>query len=91
MRKWRNLFKTGIPASDIGRSAIWVYDARIPKYQNTKMKIQMDNLEINKSIRLSEHFTLGEVTKTSHQTADKNIPSRVASATASAAIGFTSP
>lgn len=55
------------------------------------MKIKMDNLEINKSIRLSEHFTLGEVTKTSHQTADKNIPSHVASATASAAIGFTSP
>ena len=55
------------------------------------MKIQMDNLEINKSIRLSEHITLGEVTKTSHQTADGNIPSRVASATASAAIGSTSP
>ena len=55
------------------------------------MKIKMENVEINKSIRLSEHFTLGEVTKTSHQTADKNIPSRVASATASAAIGFTSP
>ena len=42
-------------------------------------------------MHLSEHFTLGEVTKTSHQTADKNIPSRVASATASAAIGSTSP
>ena len=38
----------------------------------------MKQVEINKSIRLSEHFTLGEVTKTSHQTADGNIPSRVA-------------
>ena len=38
----------------------------------------MKQVEINKSIRLSEHFTLGEVTKTSHQTADKNIPSHVA-------------
>ena len=36
------------------------------------MKIKMENLELNKSIRLSEHFTLGEVTKTSHQTADRN-------------------
>ena len=32
----------------------------------------MKQVEINKSIRLSEHFTLGEVTKTSHQTADGN-------------------
>ena len=38
----------------------------------------MKQVELNKSIRLSEHFTLGEVTKTSHQTADGNIPSRVA-------------
>ena len=38
----------------------------------------MKQVEINKSIRLSEHFTLGEVTKTSHQTADGNIPSHVA-------------
>jgi hypothetical protein len=35
-------------------------------------------VEMNKSIKLSEHFTLGEVTKTSHKTADGNIPSRVA-------------
>lgn len=33
---------------------------------------------MNKSIKLSEHFTLGEVTKTSHKTVDGNIPSRVA-------------
>ena len=38
----------------------------------------MNNVEINKSMRLSEHFTLGEVCKTSHKTADGNIPSRVA-------------
>ena len=29
-------------------------------------------------LRLSPHFTLGEVTKTSHETADGNIPSHVA-------------
>ena len=32
---------------------------------------------MNKSMKLSEHFTLGELTKTRHQTADGNIPSRV--------------
>ncbi len=29
-------------------------------------------------MKLSEHFTLGEVTKTSYKTEDQNIPSRVA-------------
>ena len=33
---------------------------------------------IDKSIKLSEHFTLGELTKTSYHTLDGNIPSRVA-------------
>ena len=33
---------------------------------------------MNKNMKLSEHFTLGELCKTSHQTADGNIPSRVA-------------
>lgn len=33
---------------------------------------------MNRSIRLSEHFTLGEVCKTNHKTADGNIPSHVA-------------
>lgn len=37
----------------------------------------MNNVEINKSIHLSEHFTLGEMTKTQAKTADKNIPSHV--------------
>ena len=37
----------------------------------------MDKVEMNKSMHLSEHFTLGEVTKTSVKTADGNIPSRV--------------
>ena len=32
---------------------------------------------MNKTMHLSEHFTLGEVTKTSVKTADGNIPSRV--------------
>ena len=33
---------------------------------------------MNKDMKLSEHFTLGEVTKTSIKTEDGNIPSRVA-------------
>ena len=33
---------------------------------------------MNKDIKLSEHFSLGELTKTSHRTKDGNIPSRVA-------------
>ena len=33
---------------------------------------------MNKSMHLSEHFSLGEVCKTSHKTKDGNIPSRVA-------------
>jgi len=35
-------------------------------------------VEMNKEMKLSPHFTLGEVTKTSHKTVDGNIPSRVA-------------
>ena len=38
----------------------------------------MTNVEINKQARLSEHFTLAEMTKSSHKTADGNIPSHVA-------------
>ena len=38
----------------------------------------MNNVEINKDMRISEHFSLGEVCKTSHKTEDGNIPSRVA-------------
>ena len=34
-------------------------------------------VEINKQARLSQHFTLGELCKTSVKTADGNIPSRV--------------
>ena len=37
----------------------------------------ISNVEINKQARLSQHFTLGELTKTSSKTADKNIPSHV--------------
>ena len=33
---------------------------------------------MNKNAKLSEHFMLGELTKTSYDTLDKNIPSRVA-------------
>ena len=38
----------------------------------------MNQVEINKSMKLSEHFTLGEFCKTSYHTTDGNIPSRVA-------------
>ena len=38
----------------------------------------MMNVTMNKDMRLSEHFTLGELTKTSYKTEDENIPSRVA-------------
>ena len=38
----------------------------------------MNEVSINKSMKLSEHFTLGELTKTSYHTLDGNIPSRVA-------------
>ena len=38
----------------------------------------MKEVSINKSMKLSEHFSLGELTKTSYHTLDKNIPSRVA-------------
>ena len=37
----------------------------------------MTEVSINKSINLSEHFTLGELCKTSVKTADGNIPSHV--------------
>ena len=35
-------------------------------------------ITINKQIKLSPHFNLGEMTKTKYQTKDRNIPSRVA-------------
>ena len=35
-------------------------------------------VEFNKSMKLSEHFTLGELCKTKHVTEDGNIPSHVA-------------
>ena len=38
----------------------------------------MQEIKINKQARLSEHFTLGELCKTSYHTSDGNIPSRVA-------------
>jgi hypothetical protein len=38
----------------------------------------MNEVEMNKDVRLSPHFTLGELTKTSYITADGNIPSHVA-------------
>ena len=38
----------------------------------------MEKVGLNKEMKLSEHFTLGELTKTSIKTEDQNIPSRVA-------------
>ena len=37
----------------------------------------MKNVEINMNVRLSEHFSLAELCKTSAKTADGNIPSHV--------------
>ena len=37
----------------------------------------MNKVEMNKSMKLSEHFTLGELCKTKYKTADGNIPSHV--------------
>lgn len=37
----------------------------------------MNEVSMNKQMKLSEHFTLGELCKTSHNTADGNIPSHV--------------
>ena len=37
----------------------------------------MMNVEFNKDVKLSQHFTLGELCKTSVKTADGNIPSHV--------------
>ena len=37
----------------------------------------MDRKNYNPTLHLSEHFTLGEMTKTQAKTADKNIPSHV--------------
>ena len=37
----------------------------------------MKEVSINKQARLSQHFTLGELCKTSAKTADGNIPSHV--------------
>ena len=34
----------------------------------------MKQVELNKQAKLSEHFSLGELTKTKHVTADRNIP-----------------
>ena len=38
----------------------------------------MEQVSINQDMKLSEHFELGEVTKTKHKTADGNIPSHEA-------------
>jgi len=38
----------------------------------------MKEVEINKQAKLSPHFTLGELTRTSYHTLDGNIPSHVA-------------
>ena len=37
----------------------------------------MGNVVLNTKMKLSSHFSLGELTKTKHQTADGNIPSHV--------------
>ena len=41
-------------------------------------KVNMNKVNMNKDLRLSPHFTLGELCKTSYHPLDGNIPSRVA-------------
>ena len=38
----------------------------------------MNEVELNKQAKLSPHFTVGELCKTSYHTSDGNIPSHVA-------------
>ena len=45
------------------------------KVQMCKSKIKMEKIELNKKIKLSPHFTLGELCKTSVNSLDGNIPS----------------
>ena len=40
--------------------------------------MKMEKVEMNKDMKLSEHFSLGELTKTNYVTKDGNFPSRVA-------------
>ena len=44
----------------------------------TNSQNKMNTVEMNKKEKLTEHFTLGEMTKTSYKTKDGNIPSHVA-------------
>ena len=39
--------------------------------------MKMEKVEMNKDMKLSEHFSLGELTKTNYVTKDGNFPSRV--------------
>ena len=41
------------------------------------MESEMENVSMNSKMKLSTHFTLGELTKTKYQTSDGNIPSHV--------------
>ena len=45
---------------------------------NKDVKLSLSHSNEFDAVRLSPHFTLGELTKTSYDTLDKNIPSRVA-------------
>ncbi len=45
------------------------------KVQMCKSKIKMEKIELNKKVKLSPHFTLGELCKTSVNSLDGNIPS----------------
>ena len=41
------------------------------------MELEMENVSMNSKMKLSQHFSMGEITKTKYQTADGNIPSHV--------------
>ena len=63
--------------ASIGRLELCYYDD-VTTLQRYIYVFKMKKVEIKESMRLSEHFSLGEVCKTSHKTKDGNVPSHVA-------------
>ena len=52
-------------------------DINISEHLASPSEAALSHLSELNGLRLSPHFKLGELTKTKHQTADGNIPSRV--------------
>ena len=66
----------GIRISSIKRLVLWGCSSKF-QFHSFIYKIRMEKVSINQSIRLTPHFSLGEVTKSKH-TEIYNIPSHVA-------------